>query len=129
MNAIIYAISRDKHWLDAISRIADSSIVVITIECSNAYPECLESVAEDQPRSLLLLDATGQTNLRESVVELRDLGWRYVIVVAADQSSSEARAVLQSGLAYDYQKKSYAVGVIRRSISQTLREIDRDLRR
>jgi len=119
----VYALGRDAYWLQAVARIADEAITVEPIRCPAAYPECLERLPTADRRALLLVDATGQPDVVGIVRGLRERGWQYVVVVAADPSWEEARAVLRGTVGHDYWEKSYVPDVIRRDVRRCLEEI------
>jgi hypothetical protein len=119
----VYALGQDTYWLKAVARIADESISVKLIHCTQGYPECLPRLPQADREALILVDATGQSDVATVVQWLRGQGWRYVVVVAADPSSREAHAVLREAEGYDYWTKTYASKIIRRSIEECLSEM------
>jgi hypothetical protein len=119
----LYAVSRDRYWLEAIAQLADTGLVVEPLECSQGYPDCLQELPEASPEALLLLDATGQGDVAYLSRLLRARGWRHVVVVAADPCSEEARAVLKQGAADDYWHKTYAREAIQRDVNQYIADV------
>jgi hypothetical protein len=73
--------------------------------------------------TLLLLDASDQPEVAATVRQLRDKGWKYVIVVAADPSGGESVTVLRGGLGFDYWNKTYDEEKIRAQLLKCLEEI------
>jgi len=116
----VYALGQDAYWLKAVAGIADESISVKPIHCTEDYPECLDRLPQADRKALILVDATGQPDVAAVVRWLREQGWRYVIVVAADPSWEDARAVLREGSAYDYWEKTYVLAIIRRNVKECL---------
>lgn len=120
----IYALGRDRYWLEAIGQVASERITIHSILCPEHIPECLERLPAADAKALLLLDATNQADVARTVRYLRLGGWQYIVVVAADPSWKEARNVLRPGLAYDYWDKSYNVPAIRSYVDNCLAELE-----
>jgi DNA-binding response OmpR family regulator len=118
----VYALGQDAYWLKAVARIADEAVTVEPIKCPASYLECLDHLPEVDPEALLLLDAAGDPNIEAVVRKLREQGWRYVGVVAADPYFREAHAVLEAG-AYDYWPKSYVPATIRQKVEGWLSQM------
>lgn len=119
----VYALGRDIYWLEAMARIAGEALAVTAIPCPGNYPGCLDDLPPAEPGALLLVDATNQGDIPGIVQHLRQRGWAYVVVVAADPSWKEATEVLRGGAAYDYWPKSYKSSAIRGEIERCLAEI------
>ncbi|MBN1641805.1 MAG: hypothetical protein JXA09_11265 [Anaerolineae bacterium] len=119
----VVAIGRDPYWLNAVAAAAWAAIAVETIPCQDDYPACLEHLPAADPEALLLVDATGHADVAAVTCALRARGWRYAVVVAADPSTREARAVLREGTAYDYWPKSWSSRTIRRALARCVKEI------
>ena len=120
----VYALGEDRYWLKAISEAAGETIEVRTVPCPATYVECMELLPQADPGAILLVDTIRGLDMEDTVRKLRRRNWQYVVVVAADPSAKEARAVLQEGAAYDYWEKSYDHQAIRRQITQCLAEIE-----
>jgi hypothetical protein len=120
----VYALGRDTYWLEAVVEAAGEDVPMERIECPDDYPLCLERLPAADAQALLLVDATRQADVVELARQLGVRGWRHIVVVAADPTSKEARAVLRDGLAHDYWRKSYERQVIRRHLEQCLEELE-----
>lgn len=120
----VYALGQDAYWVDAMVRSGDESVRVQPIRCPGGYDECLGQVAEIARDVLLFVDATDQQDVVATAARLQQLGFRYVVVVAADPSAREAHAVFQEGKAFDYIQKTYVSQVIRADIARCLAEIE-----
>lgn len=118
MRRQVVAMGQDQYWLRAVEAGADEQTEVHTVRCEEGLINCLRRLPPAHPDTLLLVDATGQADIRRVARRLRADGWRRVIILAADPSFREARAVLQEASGYDYQPKSYDPGAIRRMLSQ-----------
>lgn len=119
----IYALSQDRYWLKALAQAADVGVTVKPIECPEGYPDCLEGLPPADPKALLLLDATGQSDVAILARLLRARGWPHIVVVAADPCSQEARSVLRERVADDYWRKTYAREAIWRDLRQYVQEV------
>jgi hypothetical protein len=119
----VYALGRDKYWLEAVVEAAGENIPIGPIECVEDYPACLGHLPTADAQALLLVDATRQADVVELTRQLGACGWQHIVVVAADPSSKEARAVLRNRLAHDYWHKSYDRQVIRRHLERCLEEL------
>lgn len=95
-----------------------------TFACVGSYPEYLDHLPAADPKALLLIDATGQIKVEALVRKLREQSWQCVVVVAADPTPKEARALLRGKAAYDYWAKSYVPEAIRRDLERCLKEIE-----
>jgi hypothetical protein len=120
----VYAWGQDEYWLKAVMKAADKAVRVEPILCPARCLEYLDRLPEADPEALMLVDATRQPDISAVVQSLRDQGWRYVVVVAADPSWKEARAVLRGTVGYDYWEKSYDPCVIQREIERCLTEME-----
>jgi thiaminase len=124
MNLRILAVGQDIYWLTAIQH--------ATAKLMEAPPgrkrkkdsvKCISDLPRPRPNTVLLLDASDQRDVVEAVTGLRSKGWKYVVVVAADQSVRQATAVLRQGLGYDYWIKTYDEEQIRQQIMTCFEEI------
>jgi len=120
----VYAVGGDLYWLKAIQKIASESVDVKVFQCDTLSPECLDHLSEADREALLLLDADDWNGTVGAVQQLRQRGWRYVVLVVAGSSWRDARKALQRSFTYDYWEKSYAPNVIRREVEQCLDEIE-----
>jgi hypothetical protein len=125
MKSRVCALGQDLYWLEAVRKTGDELLTVEAIPCPGNLVECLDRLPAKDANTLLLVDATWQPGVEQLVQRLRQLGWPYVVVVAADPSVKEAHAVLQGNLGYDYWKKTYAASVIRADVARCLEEIER----
>ena len=119
----VYALSQDRFWLDAVVQAASQGIMVQRVECPEGYPDCLKGLPEADLEALLLLDATGQSDVAYLAGLLRARGWRHIVVVAADPCSKQARDVLRERVAEDYWHKTYARETIQRDLDQYVQEV------
>lgn len=119
----VYAISQDRFWLEAMGRAAVPGVRVEPVECLGGYPDCLKGLPEADPEALVLLDATGQSDVVYLARLLRARGWQHIVVVAADPCSRVARSVLRERVADDYWHKTYAREDIQRDLRQYLQEV------
>jgi hypothetical protein len=101
MNMRVIALSQDTYWLKAVHQ------ALLGRVCDLRLLKSIVALPQSEARTILLVDASGQSDLEEVVIRLRDLGWRYVVVVAADPSAKEATLVLRRHLGYDYWEKTY----------------------
>jgi len=118
----VYAVTTDEYWRNMLSEVEDETFRIETVYCPEGYPNCLENLPDADPAALLLLDATGLPDVGVMVRRLRQRGWRYIVVVAADPSAHEARAMFKAG-GYDYWAKTSDASVARRQVQECLREI------
>lgn len=123
----IYAIGQDRYWLATFKRIEVKNTVFKIIECPAEFLDCVDTLPTAEVDSLILLDATGQVDIEAIVQRLRDQGWRYVIVVAADQNAKKAIAILRRSLAFDYWEKTYDIPPIQARIARIIDEINSDV--
>jgi hypothetical protein len=119
----VYAVSRDRFWLEAMARIEVTGVQIQPVECPDGYPDCLKGLPEADPEALLLLDATGQDDVATLARQLRARGWQHIVVIAADPCSHVARSVLRERIADDYWHKTYAREDILRDLRQYLQEV------
>ena len=119
----VIAIGRDPYWLDAVAAATWAAVTVETIACPDEYPGCLDHLPPADAEALLLVDATAHADIATVTHTLRERGWRYTVVVAADPSTREARAVFREGGAYDYWPKSWSSRAIQRAIARCVGEI------
>ena len=119
----VYALSRDRFWLEAVAQAADAGVTVEPVECPDGYPDCLKGLPEADSTALLLLDATGQSDVVYLARLLRARGWQHIVVVAADPCSKQARSVLRERVADDYWHKTYAREAIQRDLRQYVQEV------
>jgi hypothetical protein len=119
----VWALGQDLHWLETVKRAFDDPDRVEIVECPGNLADCLDRLSQSAEKALLLLDASGQRDIASVVRMLRNLGWHYVVVVAADPSVNEARAVLRRNLGYDYWRKTYSVPVVRADIERGFEEL------
>ena len=117
MRCQVLAMGQDQYWLRAVEAGADEQTEVHTVPGEEGLINCLRQLPPVSPDTLLLIDATGQADIRRVVRRLRADGWKRVIILAADPSFREAHAVLQEASGYDYLPKSYDPGAIRRLLS------------
>ena len=114
MNLRVVAVGRDAYWLTAVHEAtADWAGDHPTLKCRGNLLKCISRLPQPDASTVLLVDASGQSDLECAVTELRARGWKYVVVVAADPSANEATSVLRGNLGYDYWEKTYDVEEIR----------------
>ena len=124
MNLRVHALGHDDYWLSAVQRAAQEwAANPATLKCSEAFLKCISDLTLPKTNTILLIDASGQRDLPGLVKVLRDAGWKYVIVVAADPSAKEAAAVLRRNLGYDYWSKTYNEEEIHSKIKECFNEI------
>lgn len=126
MSLHIVAVGQDAYWLTAVKRASAGwqETPPHTLECPDAFTDCISSLPAPDADSVLLVDASGQSSMEVIVSMLRSRGWRYVIVVAADPSAKEAVSVLHRNLGYDYWEKTYDEDDIRERMKETFNEIE-----
>ncbi len=117
----VYALTMDRAWGKMMEEVSDASFEVIPICCPEGYPNCLENLPSADHDALLLLDATGLRDVAGMVRRLRCLGWRFVVVVAADPTHKEAKAAFKAG-ASDYQSKTLSTSIVRSQVRTWARE-------
>jgi len=124
MKMKIVAVGQDPYWLAAVQKASQLwSGETATLKCIDDLVNCIGGLAAPQINTLLLVDASGQGNMEQIVTSLREKGWKYVIVVAADPSAKEATAVLRRNLGYDYWEKTYEEQEIRKRLKACFDEI------
>jgi hypothetical protein len=123
----IYALGQDAYWLDVVKNISGETFTLEIIQCPGDLRDCLYRLPRADVKTLVLIDASWQSDIENMVQSLRSLGWSYIVVVAADPSVKEARAILRGNLGYDYWKKTYVASVIQSYINKCLEEIETDL--
>lgn len=123
----VYAVGHDAHWLRAVAGLSDDQVTVEAILCTEEMS--LDRLPPADPAALLLLDATGLSDVAGTVRRLWERGWRQVAVVAADPSWREAHAVFLAVPEYDYWGKSYDPGAIRNAVREYLRSRQQGLSR
>jgi hypothetical protein len=120
----VVAVGQDSYWLAAVQRATTSWLgEPATVKCLGDLSNFISSPPGPQANTVLLVDASGQGDLEKVVSGLRNQGWRYVIVVAADPSAKEATAILRRDLGYDYWEKTYEEDAIRKSLQACFHEI------
>jgi len=124
MKMRVTAIGQDPYWLAHVQNAtAGSAGKPPTLKCGGDLLKCVSGLPRPNDRTVLLVDASGQGELERVVTELRCMGWKYVIVVAADPSAKEATAVLRRNLGYDYWEKTYDEQEIRTRVKNCMKEI------
>lgn len=121
----IFALGKDKYWLTVLKNL-ELNVSLKTIHCLGKLPACLDALPEVETNAIILLDASGQANIKEGVRVLRNRGWRYVVVVAADPSANEATVMFRNKLAHDYWVKTYDIHPIVNRLEDCLEEIRKD---
>jgi hypothetical protein len=124
MNLRILAVGQDTYWLTAVQHAAAELMEGPPgRKRRKDFVKCISDLPRPRKDTVLLLDASNQRDLVAAVTELRSRGWKYVVVVAADQSVRQATAVLRQGLGFDYWIKTYEQGQIREQIKTCFQEI------
>jgi thiaminase len=124
----LVAIGQDAYWLSAVHRATTGwAGDPITVKCTGDIRQCISCLPQPAANAILLVDASGQGDMEQVVAALRNQGWRYVVVVAADPSAKEATAVLRRNLGYDYWEKTYVEEEIRERVRVCLAEITTQL--
>lgn len=127
MSTYIYAFSQDTYWLNVIKKIRLEAIQLKIIQCSGAMPDCFKRLPDTNSDALILVDAYGHSDdIRVVIQNLRNLGWKYVVVITADPTVKESLDVLREQLGFDYWAKTYVASSIRLSITKCLAEIQDD---
>ena len=116
----IVALSKDRHWLDAVQMAAAGLVSVQIIACDDLLLKCLSYLPPVDAQALLLVDAISKENISEVVAGLYQAGWRFIVVVAADPSVKEVYKVLKKSNGYDYWRKTYVVSEIEETIKKCL---------
>lgn len=124
----IYALGQDPYWLSAIKHIEVQNSRIEIIRCAGGLLECLGDLPSANAKSLILLDVSDLNDIATLLHRLRRQGWRYIVVLATDQSAKQAISVLRGNLAYDYWEKSYDATRLKAKIEGLLSEITVDLR-
>ncbi len=120
----VIAIGKEQYWLQMVQKAVDETSVIVETLYFNTLDEFLHSDLRPDPDTLLLVDISGQTAVREMVQKLRKLGWQYVVAVAAIPSVKEAHAILHDAGGYDYWRKTYQIPVIRANLEKCLDELE-----
>lgn len=119
----IITLGQDAYWLQMIKKATDEIITTNELDCFNSIEDFLNSAQKPDPTTLLLIDVSAQLSIKTTIQRLRELGWRYIVAVAADPSIKDAYAVLHDAGGYDYWKKTYQVPVIRVNIEKCFDEM------
>jgi hypothetical protein len=124
MNLRVVAAGQDRYWLTAVRKALISGEGEVKLfRCPRDLQKCIPKLPCPDRDTILLVDASSQSEVAKAVEELRTGGWRYVIVVAADPSAKEATAVLRRNLGYDYWEKTYDKVAIRERVEACFLEI------
>lgn len=124
MSLRIVAAGQDRYWLTAVRKaLKGGGGEVKLLRCTRELQGCISGLEHPDRDAILLLDASGQSEVEKTVKSLRLGGWRYVVVVAADPSAKEATAVLRRNLGYDYWEKTYDEAAIRERVQACEAEI------
>lgn len=125
MSLHIVAVGQDIFWLTAVEKAtAGWAGTPETLECPDDLTKCISALPAPDANAVLLVDASGQSDMEGAVALLRSRGWKYVIVVAADPSAKEAVSVLRRNVGYDYWEKTYDENDIRERVSASFDEIE-----
>ncbi|HLO13654.1 MAG TPA: hypothetical protein VK206_02420 [Anaerolineales bacterium] len=123
----VYAFGRDKYWLDAINNVKLDNVILETVHCSECLSDCLDDLPNPDPDALVLIDIFSPRETIDNVLRnLRNRGWRNIVVIAADPSVKESRDVFleRQGSDYrDYRNKTYDVSMIKSMIEKSLRDL------
>jgi len=120
----LVAFGMDKYWIGSVKRVMKGwEVGVAAIKCTGNLKVCLSRLPDPDENSVVIVDASGQSQMKEIVASLRSRGWQYVIVVAADPNAKEAISILRPNLAYDYWEKTYDNTEIGNRIRQCFDEI------
>ena len=123
MKLCFVAVGQDYFWLEAIQKATTNLIGEIkTVEISTDLKKNTSQLPTPDTNTVLLVDASNQENIEETVKLLKEQGWKYVIVVAADPSANEATAVLRRNLGYDYWVKTYDIEEIINQVKDIIDE-------
>jgi hypothetical protein len=122
MNQII-VIGEDRYWLEAVQAVTINEATITIIQCQDPLLECLDCLPKPDLAALILVDAYSRLSIVEIVSKLFQLGWRYIVVVAADPSVKEAQQILRQSQNFDYWPKTYVTNVIQNKIGQMLQKI------
>jgi hypothetical protein len=119
----VIAIGRETYWLKMVKKAVNETPVIGVTRCFNTLDDFLKFSKEPDLDTLLLVDISERTAVKNTVQKLRELGWQYVVVVATDPSVKEIYAVLHDAGGYDYWEKTYQSLVIRANIEKCLDEM------
>ena len=121
MRAQVYAFGRDRYWLDAIGKVQIEGARIETVPCQECLSDCLDDLPEPDPDALVLIDIFSHREMIEDVLRnLRDRGWRNIVVIAADPSVNESRSVFRESLGLDYWSKTYDAAIIQSKIEKCI---------
>ena len=127
MNLRVLTVGQDAYWLTAVQHAtADLIMDPPGRKHRKDSVKCISDLPRPSVNTLLLLDASDQRDVVQAVTELRSRGWKYVVVVAADQSARQATAVLRQQLGFDYWDKTYDEEKIRARIKTCFEEIAKE---
>jgi hypothetical protein len=108
MKMRILAMGQDLYWFAAMKKaIAILEDDLLSPRKQFRSVKCAADLPRANANTLLLIDASEQLNLEATIVQLRQQGWRYVVVVSADPTAKQATAVLHWDQGYDYWEKTY----------------------
>lgn len=119
----VIAIGHEQYWLQMVKKAIDETQVIDASCCFNTIDEFLNFSQETNLVTLLLVNIFEQTAVKTTVQKLREMGWQYVVVVAADPSVNDVYSVLHDAGGYDYWRKTYQSPIIRAQIENFLDEI------
>ena len=125
MTMRVVAVGQDAYWLAAVQRAtAEWAGDAHTLKCPGEFLKCMSNLPTPNAETVLLVDASGQRDVEQVVTGLRERGWTYVIVVAADPSAKEATSVLRGNLGHDYWEKTYVEDEIKDRVKRCFDEIN-----
>jgi hypothetical protein len=73
--------------------------------------------------ALILIDSALGTDVEMSTSVLRKAGWKYVVVVAANPTWKQARAVLREAGGFDYWSRTYDPMILRADLMRCWQEM------
>ena len=119
----VYAIGPDEIWLEAIRNYQNEQIDNKTVIKGDKYEDILNIMTDENYDALLLLDATGQVDIKDTVFNMRRRGWKQVIIVSCNPSASQTYAVLHEAKGSDIWRKSYCREIIHDYFVECLSDI------
>lgn len=126
MKICTYVLSQDISFLNALKQI---NLGFVSFEIGSLQigdKGCLESTPPVNAKEIIIIDATSKCDLEAVIHQLTDIGWKNVIVVAADPSANEALLVFRDNPTFDYWEKTYVVSKIELKLGNYFHEMDQD---
>jgi len=119
----LYVCSGSSRWLATVLSAAKDEFVVKVVECQLSDPRRWAELGRPSGTALMLIDSALGPDIEKSIPILRKAGWKHVVVVAANPTWKQARAVLRDAGGFDYWSKTYDPKILRADLMRCLQEM------